>query len=410
VKILNKIMNRLNLKRFSAGIWSAMGIQAIRITGMSISFSYLSLYLHRQRHLEMTLVGLIILISGLISGGFSLVGGALADRFGHRRIFIIFQITETAMFALMALLMGIDAPVLVICGTSLLVSMAGGMAAPAISALVTDAAQNKNLAESYGMMAIGGNLGWAIGPLTGGLLLAHFSYAWVFGAGAVVTALSLFGTPYLPRGSTGKHTALISKSTLKAFLADSTMISFCLLCMLFFFEMSQWGSTLSVFSVDYIGFKPEQYGLLMSVSGIMIIVFQYPISRQIGRLGSRISLFLGSVLYGLGFLSLTWVKAFLPAVGSITILVAGEMLFVPTSNSAIARMSKPEDIGKNMGILNLCATLGSSCGPLLGGFLLDRLADGQLLVAAPLDVVVLPAAVGFLLWHGYSRTAVEAAK
>jgi MFS family permease len=410
VEILNKIMNRVNLKRFGPGIWAAMGIQAIRITGMSISFSYLSLYLHRERHLEMTLVGLIILISGLISGGFSVVGGALADKFGHRRIFIIFQITETLMFALMAVLMGVNAPVLVICGTSLLVSMAGGMAAPAISALVTDAAQNQNLAESYGMMAIGGNLGWAIGPLTGGLLLAHYSYAWVFGAGAVVTALSLFGTPYLPRDGTGKHTALISKSTIKSFISDSTKITFCLLCMLFFFEMSQWGGTLSVFSVDHIGFKPEQYGLLMSISGVMIIVFQYPISRQIGRLGSRVSLFLGSVLYGLGFLSLTWVKAFLPAVGSITILVAGEMLFVPTSNSAIARMSKPEDIGKNMGILNLCAVLGASCGPLLGGFLLDRFPDKPLFVWGPIAVPVFAAAVGFLFWRGYSRTEVKEAK
>jgi len=61
-------MNKVNLKRFGPGIWAAMGIQAIRITGMSILFSYLSLYLHLQRHLEMTLVGLIILISGLISG------------------------------------------------------------------------------------------------------------------------------------------------------------------------------------------------------------------------------------------------------------------------------------------------------------------------------------------------------
>jgi len=407
VKILNKIMNKLNLKRFSRGMWTAAGIQAIRVMGLSISFSYEALYLHRQRHIEMTLVGLIILISGLISGGFSVIGGALADRFGHRRIFVIFQTTETLMFALLAALIGINAHIGFIFVAAFLVSMAGGMAAPAISAMVTDAAQNKNLAESYGLMAIGSNLGWAIGPLTGGLLLAHYSYAWVFGAGAVVTALSLFGTPYLPRGGTGKHTALISKSTLKSFLADSTMITFCLLCMLFFFEMSQWGPTLSVFSVDHIGFKPEEYGLLMSISGVMIIVFQYPISRQIGRLGSRISLFLGSVLYGLGFLSFTWVKAFLPAVGSIAILVAGEMLFVPTSNSAIAKMSKPEDIGKNMGILSLCATLGSSCGPLLGGFLLDRFPNKPLFVWGPIAVPVFAAAVGFLLWRGYSRTEVK---
>jgi len=60
------------------------------------------------------------------------------------------------MFALMAVLMGNECA-----GTGDLRhvragSMTGGMAAPAISALVTDAAQNKNLAESYGMMAIGG--------------------------------------------------------------------------------------------------------------------------------------------------------------------------------------------------------------------------------------------------------------
>ena len=407
MNIVNKIMKKVNLKRFSPGMWTAMGIQAIRTTGFSISFSYLPLYLHQQRHIAMTLVGLIILITGLISGGFNVVGGVLADRFGHRKTFIICQVIETMMFALLAVLMGINAAVWFIFVISILVSMAGGMSAPAISAMVTDAAQNQNLAESYGLMAIGGNLGWAIGPLTGGLLLAHYSYAWVFGAGAVVTALSLFGTAYLPRDGAGKHTGLISKNSLKLFLSDSTMIIFCLLCLLFFFEMSQWGATLSVFSVDHIGFTPEQYGLLMSISGVLIIIFQYPISRRIAWLGSRKSLFLGSVLYGLGFLSLAWVKSFLPAVGSIVILVAGEMLFVPTSNSAIARMSRPEDIGKNMGILGLCATIGASCGPLLGGFLLDKFPSQPLYVWGPIALPVFAAAVGFLLWRGYSRTEVN---
>jgi MFS family permease len=63
-----------------------------------------------------------------------------------------------------------------------------------------------------------------------------------------------------------------------------------------------------------------------------------------------------------------------------------------------------------MGILNLCATLGSSCGPLLGGFLLDRFPNRPLLVWGPIAVPVFAAAVGFLLWHGYSRTEVKEAK
>jgi len=103
----------------------------------------------------------------------------------------------------------------------------------------------------------------------------------------------------------------------------------------------------------------------------MIIVSSTQFRGKSGGWVRAFPCFWGAYCTGWDFVA-DLVKAFLPAVGSITILVAGEMLFVPTSNSAIARMSRPEDIGKNMGILSLCATLGTSCGPLLGGFLLDR--------------------------------------
>ena len=394
------------MPNFSPGIWAAMGIQAIRTTGFSIAFTYLPLYLYQQRHISMTLVGTIMLISGIVSGIFNIVGGMLADRFGHRRMFVIFQITETLLFGLLAALIGINATVWLIFVTTILVTTVGGMSAPTISAIVADASHKSRLNESYGLMAIGGNLGWAIGPLTGGFLQAHTSFAWVFGIGALVTSLSLIGISYLPKDAAGRTTESISKRTLKLFLGDSTLIIFCILCMLFLLEMSQWGATLSVFTVDRIGFSPEQYGLLMSISGVLIIIFQYPISRRIAWLGSRKSLFMGSLLYGLGFLSFSWVKSFIPAIGSIIILVTGEMLFVPTSLSAVRRMSQPEDVGKNMGILGLCGTIGSSFGPLMGGFLLDKFPFNPLYVWGLVALPAFLAAIGFLLWRGYSRTEV----
>ena len=394
------------MPNFSHGIWAAMGIQAIRTTGFSIAFTYLPLYLYQQRHISMTLVGTIMLISGIVSGIFNIVGGMLADRFGHRRMFVIFQITETLLFGLLAALIGINATVWLIFVTTILVTTVGGMSAPTISAIVADASHKSRLNESYGLMAIGGNLGWAIGPLTGGFLQAHTSFAWVFGIGALVTSLSLIGISYLPKDAAGRTTESISKRTLKLFLGDSTLIIFCILCMLFLLEMSQWGATLSVFTVDRIGFSPEQYGLLMSISGVLIIIFQYPISRRIAWLGSRKSLFMGSLLYGLGFLSFSWVKSFIPAIGSIIILVTGEMLFVPTSLSAVRRMSQPEDVGKNMGILGLCGTIGSSFGPLMGGFLLDKFPFNPLYVWGLVALPAFLAAIGFLLWRGYSRTEV----
>jgi MFS family permease len=407
MQLLNKLRNKTGLQGHQPGIWVAMGIQAIRSTGFSISFTYLPLYLYQQRHISMTLVGSIILISGIISGFSQIVGGMLADRFGHRKIFIIFQLTETLLFALLAVLIGTNGVVWSIFLTSVMVTIMGGMSAPAISAIVADVSQKNRLTESYGLMAIGGNLGWAIGPLTGGYLQSLTSYAWVFGIGALITSLSLIGTPYLPREDTiGKPTELLSKKNLKIFLSDSTLIIFCVLCMLFYLEIAQWGSTLSVFTVDRIGFSPEQYGLLMSISGVLIIIFQYPISQRIEWLGSRRALSLGSFLYGAGFLSLGWVKSFIPAIGSIIILVTGEMLFVPTSYAVIGKISRLEDRAKNMGLLGLCGTIGGSFGPLLGGFLLDKFPTRPLYLWGPIALPAFLAAVSFMLWRGYARTEV----
>jgi MFS family permease len=407
MRLLNKIKEKTGLHGHQPGIWAAMGIQAIRSTGFSISFTYLPLYLYQQRHISMTLVGLIILVSGILSGVFQIVGGMLADRFGHRKTFILFQLTEAILFTLLAVLIGINAAVWSVFLISIMVTIIGGMSAPAISAIVADVSQENRMTESYGLMAIGGNLGWAIGPLAGGYLQSLTSYAWIFGIGALITSLSLIGIPYLPRDTARKSTELLSKKYLQTFFSDSKLIIFCVLCTLFYLEIGQWGSTLSVFTIDRLGFLPEQYGLLMSISGVVIIVFQYPISKRIEWLGSPKALFLGSFLYGMGFLSFSWVKSFMPAVGSIIILVAGEMLFIPTSYAVIGKISRLEDRAKNLGFLGLCGTAGSSFGPLLGGFLLDKFTTRPFYLWGPVALPAFLAAIGFMLWRGYTKTEID---
>ncbi len=402
MRLLQTVKNRTGLRRFQRGIWVAMGVQAIRSTGFSISFTYLPLYLYQERNISMTSVGLIIMISGILSGFCQILGGMLADRFGDRKMFIVFQSAETTLFALLAVLVATHSVVWSILLTSVTVTIMGGMSAPAVSAIVADVSEKDHLTESYGLMAIGGNLGWAIGPLAGGFLQSA-SYAWAFGVGAFITSFSLIGIPYLPKDIPRKPVEILSKKNLEVFFSDSTMVFFCVLCTLFYLEISNWGSTLSVFTVDRIGFSPAEYGLLMSISGVLIIIFQYPVSRGIERLGYPTALFLGSFLYGAGFLSLAWVKSFVPAVGSVVILVLGEMLFIPTSYSVMGKISKPEDRAKSMGLLGLYATVGSSFGPLLGGFLLDRFPTNPLYLWGPLALPAFVAAIGFISWRKYAR-------
>ena len=69
-------------------------------------------------------------------------------------------------------------------------------------------------------------------------------------------------------------------------------------------------------------------------------------------------------------------------------------------------ISRPEDRGKNMGFFGLCETFGSSLGPLLGGFLLDRFPAEPLYLWGPIALSSFAAASGFALWQGYSQAEV----
>jgi MFS family permease len=85
------------------------------------------------------------------------------------------------------------------------------------------------------------------------------------------------------------------------------------------------------------------------------------------------------------------------------VLVAGEMLFVPAAYAVVGKIARPEDRGKSMGLLGLCGALGSSCGPLLGGVLLDRFALDPFYVWGPVALPAFLAAGGFALWRKYGR-------
>ena len=401
---LQNLTKKLNLNRFEPGVWAAAGIQSLGYIGYSTSFTYLPLYYYQERGLSMTLVGLLLLIPGAVAACTQVLGGMMADRFGYRRIVVLFKSAGIIASAVLAVLISLKAPLWSVVLMAILVPALDGMAGPSILAIVADVSPKNRMTESYGLMAIAGNIDWAIGPFLGGFLLKFVSYGWLFGIGTFLSVFALTCIPFLPAGHKTGDSERLSINSLKLLVSNSTLVIFSLLSLLFFLTMSQWGSTLSVFTVDRIGFSTEQYGLLMSLSGILIVVFQYPVTRQIQRLGTRKALVFGSILYAVGFLSFTWVKTPLPAVGSIIILVTGEMLFVPTAFSVVGQISRPEERGKTMGFYQLFNMLGMFSGPLLGGFLLDQFPKTPLFVWLPISLCSFIAALGFAVWRGYSET------
>lgn len=412
MQTLKKLTGQFNFKGFPPEVWVVAGMNCVGGIGWATSFTYISLYLYQERNIPMTQVGLLMLISGISSGAGQILAGFAGDRFGHRLMSLLFSLGMVICSIALAVFIQIKTPTWSIVLAAIFVATFGAGTQPPLNAIIARASSQSRLTESYGLQAIGGNIGWAIGPLLGGYLLGFSTFGWLFGIGAGIKALSLIGIPFLPPDSP----AVDSKSkvsiagdskkavsyNIKSLIPAPNLMLFGLLSMLFYLTMTQWAGTLSVFTVDRIGFSTAQYGLLMSISGILIIIFQYPISHGVAS-HARKALVLGCLFYSAGFLSLTWIKSFMPAVGSIAIMVIGEMLFVPSSMAVVGQMSGPEEKGKSMGFYGLCSTMGFSLGPLLGGFLLDKYPGTPLFLWGPIALCSFIAAFGFAVLKGYGR-------
>jgi MFS family permease len=401
MKVLKTVTGQFNFPAFPRAVWAIAAGNIIGGIGWSSSFLYLSLYLYQERLMPMTLVGVLMLISGVSSGICQVAAGVAGDRWGHRRVAFLFAASGAAVSAALAGLIAMEAPLWSVIVAAILAPTLGGSAHPSLNAIIIRASPRERLTESYSLQAIAGNISWSIGPLLGGFLLGFAPFGWIFGIGAAFSALSLLPFLFLPADTETGRPDPGKRRRLRDLVPGQAVIVFSLMSVLFYLTMTQWGSTLSVFTVDRIGFTAQQYGLLMSISGVMIIAFQYPISRRVALI-PRTALILGCLFYGVGFLSLAWIKAFVPAIASIAVMVTGEMLFVPSAMGIVGVLAGEGDKGKSMGFFGLCSTLGFSLGPVYGGFLLDKFPTTPLLLWGPISMCSFAAALGFAAWRGYA--------
>ena len=162
--------------------------------------------------------------------------------------------------------------------------------------------------------------------------------------------------------------------------------------------MGQMATTLSVYTVDHIGFSTREYGMLLTLNGLLVILFQYPTTRLWSPAPKTVSLVVGSLLYWIGYGSFGWDASFGFALVSKTVVTIGEMTFSPTAQAVAGELAPGDWRGRYMGFYTLGETFGMSVGPLMGGLLLDALGGQPWLMWASISSVALVAAVGFYYW------------
>jgi MFS family permease len=346
----------------------------------------------------MTVVGTAFLASGLISAVTQMIGGYLSDRYGRKKIILISMSLNILNNLGMIAMIAYSAPVWVILFVYILGRAAGMTARPALSAMVVDLSKRERLTETYGLLRVGRNLGWAAGPALGGYLATFLSYAWLFGVAVLMNIIAFLIILFFLKESWSETTERIDIRSIFSAAENKTFILFTGLCLLVFLCMAHLGSTLSVFTVDRLGFSTAEYGLLLTTNGLFVVFFQYPVALGISRFKKSTVLVIGSFLYCIGWLYMGWTTGFAWAVTAMIIVTVGEIIFSPVATAVVGELAPREKRGRYMGFFGWSETLGMSVAPLVGGILLDVFTETPNLVWVPISAFGFIAAAGFFWW------------
>ncbi len=337
-------------------------------------FPFFSLYITQKFNVGMTEAGLVLglfSISGLFG---QMIGGALTDKFGRRKL-IIFGLVFSALSTLM---LGFVSTFAALIPLAIGIGLLSDIAGPAHNAMIGDLLPEHQRQEGFGILRVVGNLAWIFGPTIGGFVAGKSFLALFIIDAAVSCLVALLFFLLIPETMPQKQEDAETDTFLGTFagylkvLRNSAFMAFMAAGMLMGVVYQQMYNSLSVFLRDNHGIDPSGYGFLLSSSAIVVILFQFSMTRWIKKKPAFKMMALGTLFYMLGFSMFGFVGQYWLFVLAIMIITVGEMIVVPTGQT-LAMNFAPEDMrGRYMGVFGMTWMIPATIGPSAAGVILDH--------------------------------------
>jgi MFS family permease len=360
---------RLKVPAFDRRVWILFAGSALNQFGMSIVLPFVSIYLFVYQGTPATLVGFAMFFSTAVGAAFQLIGGEACDRFGRRAVLVGGLLLLIFSFLLLGYSVSIQAPYIYYLVFLTLTRVAVGLFKPIPNVIATDIVPPEQRMEAFGILRIATNVGFATGPVVGGLM-ALLSYSSMFYLTAITSTCYLL-LVLLYIGDTRTCSPERSRSHgIRTILADRPFMVFTLLAFGVAIVYSQMYSPMSMYA-GLQGLTEPEVGMLFAINGLMVVLAQYFVTRVTDRYRMTLSMGFGTLLYAIGF-TLAAVSGSFPMLAlCIFVITAGELCYQPSLITLTANMSSDDSRGRYQGFSGLMNTLGFAIGPLIGGFLLD---------------------------------------
>lgn len=339
----------------------------------SLVWPFLTLYMHDTLGIPLTVTALLITLqsfSGLIS---TIYVSPFMDRVGRKGLMIVGLFATSATLVLMSSTRALPVWIVLIA----LYGAVGQVFNVGSNAMVADLVEPERRTQAYALIRTSSNLGIAIGPAIGGLLISAFSFEVTFYITAAVNVTIAFIALYVLPETIPQRQSYQEQQASGGFwviLKDRLFISTWGLFVLSLSAPTLVFSLLLIYTKTNFGMPESQYSLLITTNAAMVVLFQFAVTRLTQRFRPFPVMTVGAIFYALGVGSVALGSSFWAFWGSMIVITTGELLITPTITGLIANIAPTDQRARYLGVLSMSYPLASGTAPVIGGFLGDTIA------------------------------------
>jgi DHA1 family tetracycline resistance protein-like MFS transporter len=318
-----------------------LGITFIDILGFSILIPILPYYV-KHFGASTIAVGLLFATFALCQFLAGPLWGNVSDRIGRKKVLIISQIGATFGWAGLAF-----APTLAWVFVARIVEGISGGNISVTQAYVADRVEVTERARAFAYVGAAFSAGLVIGPVAGGLLLAHFGYRTPFLLAAALQVVTLIATIYFLPEDVAAHAETAQSASfgdIARYLVDPRISPVLVQKLAYSLALYAFFAVFALLLNAVAGFGPTETSYFFAAFGVMSVVFQLGV---VGRLTERIGVRAAS---NLGFAAACIYFVVLPFMHTVVALLCAQVLFsfaLSMTNATLATLltdAAPSDL------------------------------------------------------------------
>ncbi|WP_412077276.1 MDR family MFS transporter [Streptomyces xanthophaeus] len=347
--------------------------------------TFMTMYLTLDRGYSASFAGLVVALHGLGGVLSSLAAGVMTDRLGRRPTLLAANVSTAFSVALLGFM---EHPA-AIAAVALLVGMTSNASRPAVSAMMADIVRPEDRVRAFALNYWAINLGFAASATAAGLIAEYSYLAGFLGEAALTLACAVLVYVKLPEsrpdagtadgtraagtagGKTGGKADDESGIGLGTVLRDRRFMGVVGLSFLISLIFTQGSVGLPV-AMGAAGFSPGDYGLVIAVNGLLIVLLQLPVTRFIEHRDPQKLLVVSALLAGYGFALTAFAGPLWAYALTVGVWTLAEIVNSPTQMGLVVRLSPLHGRGRYQGMYNMSWAVAALVAPLMAGFVIDR--------------------------------------